>query len=680
MRILGQKTFYLATDLVYFTQCEHRTTLDMIDLETPMKKAADSEEMEFIQNRGYDHEHDYMKRLRSGAASFVEISAGDLGNDIRGLDKAAADTADAIRKGADIIYQAVLCDGPYCGYADFLRRVNKPSALGGFSYEVVDTKLSRTAKTSYIIQLCFYSELLARLQGREPEMFWLVLGDKRKEGFRYADFSKYYASIKRRFEDKINSNDRNTYPEPCGLCEFCVWREICKSQWEKEDHLFQVANISKTQVRRLADAGIHTLAALARLPRNTKIHKMSPDTFQKLNHQARLQLKKRETGRDIYELLHMDPQGVRGFFRLPEPDDGDLFFDMEGDPLEPGKLEYLFGLYYKSGRSYTFTPFWGHDRAGEKKAFEGFMDFVTNHLKKHPNAQIYHYANYEEAALKRLMCLHGTREAEVDSLLRKKKLVDLYKVVREGIRVSEPSYSIKNIEVFYMPGERKGQVKNAMASVVFYERWRQEKDSRLLDQIAKYNEDDCRSTFLLREWLLSLRPKGIGWFKADEAEAGREPEETLTEAEKLLIPYRRRLIDPLPENRDDWTQEHVLDELIFYLLDFHRREDKPGYWALFTRSEMSDDEALEDPECLGALKLDKKHPPFPDKRSYLYTYSFRTRNPRSPAARAVCASGSPPGTRSINSSSMKKMHPSGSDMRKTGRRCPRSSASVHPAP
>jgi uncharacterized protein len=358
------------------------------------------------------------------------------------------------------------------------------------------------------------------------------------------------------------------------------------------------------------------------LTKDKQIPKINPETLNKIHHQARLQFKKRETGEDICELLPPDPEGVRGFARLPKPDDGDLFFDMEGDPLEPGGLEYLFGLYYKSGKSHKFKPFWGHDRTGEKKAFEDFMDFATNHLKKYPHAHIYHYAGYEESALKKLMCLHGTREAEVDNLLRKRKLVDLYKVVREGVRVSEPSYSIKNMEVFYMKGVRDGDVKTGMGSVVFYERWRQEKDNGLLKQIADYNEDDCRSTYLLREWLLANRPSEINWFKSDEENSGKEAKETLTEAENLLIPYREALIDPLPENRDDWKPAHFLNELIYFLVDFHRREDKPGYWALFARSEMTDEEALEDPECLGALQMDKGSPPFLDKKSYVFTFSI----------------------------------------------------------
>ena len=622
MRINNKKILYSATDLVNFTQCEHRTTMDLINLESPMEKAPDSEELEFIQNRGYDHEHDYVKRLKRKTKSVVEINTKNSGRDIASLAMSATETFEAMKQGADVIYQAVLHDDCWYGYADFLRRVNRPSAIGDFSYEVMDTKLARTAKPSYIIQLCFYSDLLTQLQGHEPEMLCLVLGDKREENFRYSDFSKYYGSIKKRFEEKIQGNNRNTSPEPCDLCEKCIWREICKQQWEESDHLCRVANITKIQINKFKYAGIHTMADLAQLSENTRIPKMNPDTFDKIHHQASLQYKKQQTGKDIVELLPPDPEGIRGFARLPKPNDGDLFFDMEGDPLEPGGLEYLFGLYYKHGNKHQFKPFWGHDRKGEKKAFEDFMDFVTDHLKKNPNAHIYHYASYEESALKRLMCLHGTRELEVDNLLRRKKLVDLYKVVREGLRVSEPSYSIKNMEAFYMPGARDGEVKTAMGSVIYYERWRLEKNNALLKQIADYNEDDCRSTLLLRDWLISLRPSDMNWFQPDESIAANETEEILTEAERILIPYWEALIDPLPENRDDWQPKHFLNELIYFLLDFHRREDKPGYWALFTRAEMTDEEAVEDPECLGALRKDINHPPVPDKRSHVYTYKI----------------------------------------------------------
>ena len=122
MKKFQSQILYSATDLVNFTQCEHRTTMDMMHLETPMEKAVDSEEMEFIQSRGYDHEHDYVNRLKAAAKSVFEVNTGGPCNDIASLDAAAAATTDAMKQGVDVIYQAVLRNGIYFGYVDFLDR------------------------------------------------------------------------------------------------------------------------------------------------------------------------------------------------------------------------------------------------------------------------------------------------------------------------------------------------------------------------------------------------------------------------------------------------------------------------------------------------------------------------------------------------------------------------------
>src|SRR5205085_12401708 len=129
---------------------------------------------------------------------------------------------------------------------------------------------------------------------------------------------------------------------------------------------------------------------------------------------------------------------------------------------------------------------------------------------------------YEESELKRLAMIHGTREVEVDELLRGLKLVELYKVVREGVRISEPAYSLKNLEKFYS-GRREGEVKSGGDSVVVYENWRVLRDERLLKQIRDYNEVDCKSTRGCRDWLLGLRPAAVVWF-TPPVEDGKETE------------------------------------------------------------------------------------------------------------------------------------------------------------
>src|SRR5262249_39856858 len=193
------------------------------------------------------------------------------------------------------------------------------------------------------------------------------------------------------------------------------------------------------------------------------------------------------------------------FHRLPKPDPGDLFYDMEGDPLHAQGLEYLFGVCLRDGRELRFRAFWAHDHAQEQRTFAEFMAFLDSHLTAHPDAHLYHYTLYEPTALKRLASRYAVAEHQLDELLRRRKFVDLYKVVRESLRISEPSYSLKNLETFYM-GPRDGEVSTAGESIVVYNQWRVSQDEKLLNDIARYNEVDCRSTAGLLEWLLGLRP------------------------------------------------------------------------------------------------------------------------------------------------------------------------------
>jgi predicted RecB family nuclease len=524
-----------------------------------------------------------------------------------------------MEEGAEVIYQACLRAGPFLGYADFLRRVPHPSRLGEFGYEVVDTKLARSPRAKFIVQLCLYSDLLAEAQGELVHAMHVVLGDGTEHGFRVADFFHYYRQAKARFLEHVAQRPQ-TYPEPCASCEQCHWRELCRERWEKDNHLCRVANITRAQIDKLEAGGVRTLARLAGLRDGQRVQGIQPTTMERLRHQAALQLHKRETGKDRCDVLPVDTQAIRGFLRLPRPDAGDLFFDMEGDPLEEGGLEYLFGVHYREDGEPRFREFWAHDRGQERQAFRDFMTFVMEHLERHPDAYVYHYSPYEETALKRLMSLHGLCEAEVDHLLRSGKLLDLYRVVREAIRVSEPAYSIKNLEVFYAD-RREGEVTTAGASIVYYEQWKETQDPKLLEEIRAYNEADCRSLFGLREWLLTLRPKGLPWHKEhgpekDESEQSRR----VHELEARLAGYREALLADLPEDRALWDADAHLRELAFQLLDFHRRADKPLWWALYARREMDEDELIDDPECIGGLVATE--PPEPVRQSLLYTYRF----------------------------------------------------------
>lgn len=113
----------------------------------------------------------------------------------------AARTRDAMQRGADVIYQGRLEDagGRWSGYPDFLLRADRPSALGGWSYEVLDAKLARRAKGEALLQLLLYSDLLTLTQVVEPELMHLALGGAGSENqasFRVAEYSAYYRAVR----------------------------------------------------------------------------------------------------------------------------------------------------------------------------------------------------------------------------------------------------------------------------------------------------------------------------------------------------------------------------------------------------------------------------------------------------------------------------------------------------
>jgi uncharacterized protein len=437
------------------------------------------------------------------------------------------------------------------------------------------------------------------------------------------NFASYIRHAQQRLEDFSVSPPAHSYPEPCTHCSTCHWQGTCTSQWEKDDHLSLVANLQRSQGAKLERAGVKTVAALAALPAETRIPDLNPQVLQRLRAQAILQEHKRRTGENRFELIGCEPG--RGFSRLPKPDPGDLFFDMEGDPLYPQGLEYLFGVYFWKDGKLVFKAFWAHNHEQERATFAKFMEFLSSHLIAHPGAYVYHYNHYETTALKRLACRYAIAEHQLDDLLRRQKFVDLYKVVREAIRVSEPAYSIKNLEVFYMP-KREGEVATADDSIVVYNRWRETGEARLLQQIANYNEVDCLSTAKLRDWLLTRRPQNVAWFDGppapDDANQlghtrekvkGSDKKANRLEREARYADYQKRLLEAATGSED--YRRHLAD-----LLEFHAREGRPQWWEFFDRQSRFEDELLDDTECIAGLTLAK--PPVPVKQSLLYTFRY----------------------------------------------------------
>ena len=634
MQTIDGRPVYAATDLVAYLACEHLTQLERAALADLVKRPMrDDPELDIIRRRGFEHEKRYLADMEAAGRHALTItpdgSIEDAGERLRA---AAAATIAAMRDGADVIYQATFFDGTWRGHADFLLRVDdpdRPSTWGAWHYEVADTKLARHVKPSAILQICSYIDQLERLQGVRPEHLHVALGGSARtvERLRVDDHMAYYRSVRDRFlatvrdETPLAFPPPGTYPEPVDHCDVCRWAMECRQRRETDDHLSLVAGISTRQRRGLVARGITTLEALGELPLpvDPPIEGTSAPALERVREQARLQLHKRRTGQHRYELLlpeggqPLDPE--RGLASLPAPSPGDLSFDIEGDPfaLEDG-LDYLFGVSESDG---TFHAFWSRDATGaftldgERRAFEAFMDFVMERLARYPDLHIYHYAPYEPTALKRLMGRYGTREEQVDHLLRTGVLVDLLRVVRQSVRASVDSYSIKKLETFY-GFERQVDLRDAGSSIVAFEQWLELGEgerpaSDHLERIERYNEDDVISNRLLRDWLEDRRLELGRLLGAEVPRPAPRVEplpETLSENQARVAALVERLAPAAttPVDAADRDPEQQARWLMAQLLGWHRREEKAGWWEFHRLMDLTPDQLVDEDEAVGLLE------------------------------------------------------------------------------
>jgi predicted RecB family nuclease len=602
MQLLGEGLVLSPTDLVGYSLCRHLTGLELAAARDGRPRPErDDPEIDLLRRRGLDHERRFLDALRAEGRTVAVVPRLDAADG--DLAQAEALTREAMRSGVDVVHQAAFFDGRWSGTADFLLRVNgRSSAFGPFSYEPADAKLARDARPPVVLQLCAYAEQLERLQGTPPEHVHVILGDGTTARFTLRAFAAYFRSNRARLEAALANGVGTTYPDPVPHCQTCRWGEACDARRRRDDHPSLVADLRRDHTARLAAAGIATLEALARMDPGRTVPGIGAPVVARLAAQARLQLRQRVTGQVGYELLPGEAAG-RGLAALPPPSSADLFFDMEGDPFAgPAGLEYLFGLVELVDGQPVYRPFWAHDAAGEKRAFEAVIDLIGERRERNPDLHVYHYAAYEPNAFKRLMGVHGTRERELDRILRGQVMVDLHRVVKQGVLVSQESYSLKMLEALYR-APRTTVVAGGMGSVVAYEEWRESGEGERLDEIAAYNRDDCLSLLGLRDWLEARRHERARQAGAlpRPAPADPAPPETQEAQEAASDGLASRLTAGLPERAADRTPEEQARWLLAQLVNWHRREAKPEWWAYFNRMRMSEEELFEDSEAIAGL-------------------------------------------------------------------------------
>jgi uncharacterized protein len=612
-----------ASKLKNWLACNYTTINEINKKELKKKESSITEETR--KKRGDQFEEKIYKKLIEKYPKYIKIK--------KDKDRFKK-TKEALRKGYDLIHKAFFKYEGWDGEIDFLiKDKNKKSKKDKWKYEVYDTKLSSLARPEHIIQISIYSEWIAKQQDNElPDFMYLILGNvdvkkedwEKKNKYKTHEYQLYFQKHKENYLKFITSDTlkKNAHPERCSFCALCEWTDVCEKKWEDEDHLNQIANIRKDQIKKIERHGIKTLKQFSKLKETEKIKELSSNIFKKHLSQAKLLIKSTETGKPEYKILPL--VNGRGFNRLPKPaaSGQDLFFDIEGldkilNPEETGNdksgLEYLFGIYNHADKKEPFKHFWAHKQSEEKEKFAELLNFFEKHLKKYPDAHIYHFNHYEKTALTKLSQKHGLNIGRVNALLREGKLVDLHKVVTQGMQVSVKEYSLKNLEKFY-DFKRKGEIQKAHESTDKYLDWIETEDKKFLEEIKAYNREDCESTYALKEWLIKkIRPQipNVSW------NVYKEPKKKIKDWEKENVPYIKLINEELKNSK--------IKNILSNILGFHKREDDIFWQDIFNRAANKNDEDLiEDAKCIGNMEKIKSEPDENDSKDLnkIYTYKF----------------------------------------------------------
>ena len=625
MKIKNNKFLVSPSDLNNFVACKYTVLNEIKYHNKEIRKSPDRANDKLWKEMGVEHEKRHYKILKEKYKKSITIKS-----DLNEKDR-FDETVRAIQKGYDLIYHAYLIDDNLRGEADFLIKCDTKSDLGDYSYEVYDTKITRNLKPRHITQITAYSDMLGKIQKVLPEKMYLIDGSDEYHSFKTIEYIDLFNHSKKEFIKFLsNTSKEKIYPEKCSYCNLCDWKDECDKTWENDNYINLVAGSNKSQIEKLKKNKIRTVEQLSKTKLTAIDLKINAESFKKIQLQAQLQEEKRNTGED--KIVILDSDFGKGFYKLPKPDEGDVFFDIEGYPRMDRPFEYLHGLYYKDKGKLKFKDLWAknYNKESEKNIFIELINFLEKRFVEYPNAHIYHYASYEKRAIRELATSYSSEfpkgDIVNDDLLRKEKYVDLFSIVSQSIRTSERDLSLKSIEKFYN-FKRKADIVKADDSVIKYDNWIATKNEKYKQDIIKYNEEDCISTYLLREFLVKNKPENIDWFVKQEevTKEGEEPNKYRRKAsnklsrEEVEVDLNNRL-----EKKKNKTNKKFVENLKNFI-GFHWKSNKPEFWEVFDRAEKTHLELEDDTECIANSVLINDKPKVTEE-GFIYSYRFNDQN------------------------------------------------------
>ncbi len=506
----------LITDhlLLNYKRCNRRTFLEIYgdrakrdpekDFLIKLKRENKTHIANVIQNRWIDSEDGSVFNCQKPQASRRDWQLN------------AAQTIELMKDGADYIFQGTLsitfaqfqtvleddffAEKLTSGQQEFLNEIVFTAAptllikqagesiFGDWEYISVSIKLGRRAKPEYKLISAFHSQLLSIIQGKIPTRSQLILKDHNDY---FVNLDIWLTKVQSVIVECLIMLATKQKPEVFisrQRCSLCSWYGYCYEQAKSENHLSLVPGVTPKRYEYMQNIGVNSFESLVKVPETNLAEVLTDDIARQLKQQAISIQSDRPVVRSNFNLIDTQPipSGVY-----------EIYFDIEAEPER--QIDYLLGvlLLDRINSTETFYAFVAEKPEDEGKIWQEFLDFMA----LYPDAPIFHYSEYEVDTIIRLGRLYDTPKNVTKELVS--RLVDLHLWVTESTIFPVESYSLKALAnwIGFYWRETSG---SGDQSVCWYDRWLSTQDRTLLELILSYNEDDCRATRYLKDWLLDF--------------------------------------------------------------------------------------------------------------------------------------------------------------------------------
>ncbi|NET49500.1 MAG: TM0106 family RecB-like putative nuclease [Merismopedia sp. SIO2A8] len=380
------------------------------------------------------------------------------------------------------------------GRPKLLVRQPGQSIFGNWIYVSTDIKLGKRPKADYQIGAAFHAYLLAHIQGQWPESSWLILRYNREYEVNLADQLPKFEEI---LVDCITMVQQQQEPAVFisrNRCDLCHWFSHCYSIAQKEEHLSLLPGVTPSRYAHLQRLNLTTVEALAHAtsPSLSSLPGFGQQTAYKLVRQAQstyynkaLKLESPAKGLDYPPLHQWIPTAPV-----------ELYFDIES---APEGLIYLHGVVVvdRTTNTTTFHGLMAAEPEEEEVIWQQFLALTA----RYPTAPIFHFCPYEVQTVKKLGEMYGTPLSVIDPLVQ--RFVDLHDRVVHAATLPIESYALKAIARWVGFEWRDAQA-NGAQSIFWYDQWLETGDRTYLNHILCYNEDDCRATWKVKDWLVEF--------------------------------------------------------------------------------------------------------------------------------------------------------------------------------